>query len=161
MDDKKIISILHLNIPSQLNCNSEKFINLNNSYTFNFIISGGNHLTRNKLKNIKNVNCYSSIKTNIMINILDNSKYVLSKKKINYDRFSGQLGLAMSHEIPLIIDIRTKNNYKLPGITFDKNYCEINLDDITDEKYNSLKTEIKITKNNILENNKMIFKQLL
>ena len=65
----------------------------------------------------------------------------------------------MSHEIPLIIDIRTKKNYKLPGITFDKNYCEINnLDDITDEKYNSLKKEIKLVKDNILENNKMIFK---
>ena len=65
----------------------------------------------------------------------------------------------MSHEIPLIIDIKTKKNYKLPGISFDKNYCEINnLDDITDEKYNSLKTEIKIVKDNILENNKNIFK---
>ena len=206
LDDKKIISILHLDGPAQRRCNSEKFIsltpyingtniyyifpiyqpiitnglkskiitmigyyddnnidndllefiNLNNNYTFNFIICGGNG---NKLKNIKNVNHYSSVKTNIMINILNNSKYVLSKKYINYDRFSGQLGLAMSHEIPLIIDKRTKNNYKLPGITFDKNYCEINnLDDITDEKYNSLKKEIKLVKNNILENNKMIFK---
>ena len=206
LDDKNIISILHLDDTVQRRCNSEKFIsltpyingtniyytfpiyqpkinnglkskiitmigyyndnnidndllkfiNLNNNYTFNFIIWGGNG---NKLKNIKNVNYYSSVKTNIMINILNNSKYVLSKKKINYDRFSGQLGLAMSHEIPLIIDIRTKNNYKLPGITFDKNYCEINnLDDITDEKYNSIKTEIKLVKDNILENNKMIFK---
>tara|TARA_Y100000389_G_scaffold133707_1_gene131212 strand:+ start:347 stop:1213 length:867 start_codon:yes stop_codon:yes gene_type:complete len=207
LDDKKIISILHLDIPKIRSCcNSEKyisltpyinganiyytfpiyqpnitsglkskiitmigyysdnnidndllkFINLNNNYTFNFIIWGGNG---KKLKNIKNVNYYSSVKTNIMINILNNSKYVLSKKKINYDRFSGQLSLAMSHEIPLIIDIRTKTNYKLPGITFDKNYCEINnLDDITDEKYNSLKKEIKLVKDNILENNKMIFK---
>lgn len=206
LDDKKIISILHLDGPAHRRCNSKKFIsltpyingtniyytfpiyqpiitnglkskiitmigyyndnnidndllkfiNLNNNYTFNFIIWGGNG---NKLKNIKNVNYYSSVKTNIMINILNNSKYVLSKKKINYDRFSGQLGLAMSHEIPLIIDIKTKNSYKLPGITFHKNYCEINnLDDITDEKYNSLKKEIKLVKDNILENNKMIFK---
>lgn len=207
LDDKKIISILHLDQPTQRLCNSEKFIsltpyingtniyytfpiyqpkitnglknkiitmigyyddnnidndllnfiNLNNNYIFNFIINGG---TGNKLKNIKNVNLYiSKVETNFMINILNNSKYVLSKKHINYDRFSGQLGLAMSHEIPLIIDIKTKNNYKLPGITFDKNYCEINnLDDITDEKYNSLKKEIKLVKDNILENNKMIFK---
>lgn len=207
LDDKKIISILHLDQPDIRLCNSEKFIsltpyingtniyytfpiyqpkitnglknkiitmigyyddnnidndllnfiNLNNNYIFNFIINGG---TGNKLKNIKNVNLYiSKVETNFMINILNNSKYVLSKKHINYDRFSGQLGLAMSHEIPLVIDIKTKNNYKLPGITFDKNYCEINnLDDITDEKYNSLKKEIKLVKDNILENNKMIFK---
>lgn len=205
LDDKKIISILHLDGIALRRCNSEKFIsltpyingtniyytfpiyqpkitnclkskiitmigyyndnnidddllkfiNLNNNYTFNFIIWGG---TGAKLKNIKNVNYYSKIKSNIMIDILNNSKYVLSKKYINYDRFSGQLGLAMSHEIPLIIDIKTKTNYKLPGITFNKNYCEINLDDITDEKYNSLKKEILLVKDNILENNKMIFK---
>ena len=206
LDDKKIISILHLDNPICRKCNSEKFISLtpyingtniyytfpiyqpkinnklknkiitmigyyndknidndlvkfiklNNNYRFNFIIWGGNG---NKIKNIKNVNLYKHVKTNFMINILNNSKYVLSKKYINYDRFSGQLGLAMSHEIPLIIDIRTKNNYKLPGITFNKNYCEINkLDNISDEKYNSLKKEIKLVKDNILEKNKMIFK---
>jgi hypothetical protein len=208
LDDKKIISILHLQYsycksekyitltpyingnnlyytfpiyqPKLLNCLKSKiitligyyndndidndllqFINLNNNYKFNFISWGGNS---NKLKNIKNVNllgrcCQEVVQTDIMIDLLNNSKYVLSKKYINYDRFSGQLGLAMSHEIPLIIDIKTKNNYKLPGIAFDKNYCEIeNLDDITDEKYSFLKNEIKLVKNNILENNKMIFK---
>lgn len=133
-----------------------KFINLNSNYTFNFIIWGNN--PERKLNNIKNVNCYSGVKTDIMIDILNNSKYVLSKKYINYDRFSGQLGLAMSHEIPLIIDIETKNNYKLPGITFDKNYCEIeNLDNITNDKYSSLINEIKIQKNVIIEHNKQIF----
>lgn len=205
LDDKKIISILHLDGPNQRRCKSEKFIsltpyingdniyytfpiyqpkitetkkdkiitmigyyddnnidddllkfiNLNNNYTFNFIIWGGNG---NKLKNIKNVNLYSRVKTDFMINILNNSKYILSKKHINYDRFSGQLSLAISHEIPLIIDIKTKTNYKLPGISFDKNYCDINnLDEITEDQYNSLKEEIKIFKNNTLENNKTIF----
>ena len=96
-----------------------------------------------------------------MIDMVHNSKYILSKKYINYDRFSGQLGIAISHEIPLIIDIKTKNNYKLPGITFNENYSDIdNLDDITDEQYSSLKKEIKLFKDNILENNKIIFDSL-
>ena len=130
LDDKKIISILHLDGPSQYRGNSEKFISLttyisgtniyytfpiyqpkitnglkskiitmigyyrsidtdllkfiklNNNYTFNFIIWGDNK-NKNKLKNIKNVNYYSSVKTNFMINILNNSKYVLSKKSDN------------------------------------------------------------------------------
>lgn len=154
----KIITMIGYYDDNNIDNDLLKFINLNNNYTFNFIIWGG---TGAKLKNIKNVNYYSKIKSNIMIYILNNSKYVLSKKYINYDRFSGQLGLAMSHEIPLIIDLKTKNNYKLPGITFDKNYCDINnLDDITDEKYNSLKKEIKLVKDNILENNKKIFKSV-
>jgi len=152
----KIITMIGYYNDNNIDNDLLEFINLNDNYTFNFLIWGGNG---DKLKNIKNVNYYSCVKTDIMINILNNSKYVLSKKKINYDRFSGQLALAMSHEIPLIIDTRSKNNYKLPGITFYKNYCEINnLDDITDEKYNSLKKEIKLVKDNILENNKIIFK---
>lgn len=134
------------------------FININNNYTFNFIIWGDIY---KNLKGIKNVHCYTSIKTNIMIDMVHNSKYILSKKYINYDRFSGQLGIAISHEIPLIIDIKTKNNYKLPGITFNENYSDIdNLDDITDEQYSSLKKEIKLFKDNILENNKIIFDSL-
>lgn len=131
------------------------FININDNYIFNFIIWGG---TGNKLKNIKNVNYYSEVETNRMIDILNSSKYVLSKKHIRYDRFSGQLSLAISHEIPLIIDIKTKNSYNLPGITFDKNYCDTeNLDNISDEKYSELKNEIKLFKYNNLENNKKIF----
>jgi hypothetical protein len=131
------------------------FININDNYKFNFIICGGNG---NKLRNIKNVNYYSKVETNSMIDILNSSKYILSKKHINYDRFSGQLSLAMSHEIPLIVDIKTKNSYNLPGITFDKNYCDIeNLDNISDEKYSELKNEIKLFKYNNLENNKKIF----
>jgi len=154
----KIVTMIGYYNDNNIDDDLLKFINLNNNYTFNFIIWGG---TGNKLKNIKNVNYYNRIKTNIMIDILNNSKYVLSKKYINYDRFSGQLSLAMSHEIPLIIDIKTKNNYELPGIIFDKNYCEINnLDYITDEKYNSLKKEIELVKYNILENNNKIFKSI-
>ncbi len=153
----KIITMIGYYNDNNIDNDLLEFINLNKNYTFNFIIWGGKH---DKLKNIKNVNLYYFVKTNIMIDILNNSKYVLSKKYINYDRFSGQLGLAISHEIPLIIDIRTKNNYNLPGITFNKNYCEIDiLDDITDEKYNSLKNEIKLVKDNILETNKQIFKK--
>ena len=152
----KMITMIGYYNDSNIDNDLLKFINLNNKYIFNFIIWGGNG---NKLKNIKNVNLYSHLKTDVMMDILNNSKYVLSKKYINYDRFSGQLGLAMSHEIPLIIDKRTKNNYKLPGITFDTNYCEIKLlDNITKKQYNSLKKEIKLVKDNILENNKMIFK---
>jgi hypothetical protein len=53
-----------------------------------------------------------------MVDLINKSKYILSKKFINYDRFSGQLSLAMSFEKPLIIDLKTKNNYNLPGIPF-------------------------------------------
>ena len=81
-------------------------------------------------------------------------------QNLYYDRFSGQLSLAMSHEIPLIVDVKTQKTYNLPGITFNNDYSEIgNLDDITDEKYNFLKGEIKTFKDNLLNKNEKIFKK--
>lgn len=152
---KTIIMIGYYN-DSDIDMDLLKFIDLNYNYTFNFLISGG---TGDKLKNKKNVNLLKEAKTSVMINILNNSKYILSKKHIRYDRFSGQLSLAASHEIPLIIDKKTKNNYNLPGISFDKNYFDIgNLDNITNEEYKSLKLQMKAFKENMLKKNKIIFK---
>lgn len=205
LDDKKIISILHLNQPTQLKCKSKhflsltpyiqgknihytfpiynpiiedtkynnmitmigyykneyfdsdtlSFINSNKNYMFNFIICGSKNYQN--LKNIKNVNIYNGINTSDMIAIINKSKYILSKKYINYDRFSGQLGIAMSFEIPLIIDFKTKTKYNLPGIHFIKEYSELkHLDNISNIEYTNLKNEIKIKKQEILDNNKLI-----
>jgi len=204
LDDKKIISIMHLDCKITRNCKSEKFIsftpyikgddihyifpiyspilidtsnidknvtmigyylnrdidndminfiNKNNNYTFIFIIWGDTGYPN--LKNIKNVKLLSNVKTDVMNNIINNSKFILSKKAINYDRFSGQLSLAMSYEKPLIVDRKTKDAYNLPGITFNNNYSEIgSLDDITDEKYKLLKNEIKSLKNELIDKSK-------
>ena len=86
-------------------------------------------------------------------------QYILSKKRHWYDdRFCGQLSIAMSFEKPLIIDLKTKKKYNLPGLVFGENYSEIgNLDEISDEKYNNLKAEIKLEKEKILLANKERF----
>ena len=131
------------------------FIKSNINYHFIFIISGSTHYPN--LKNLDNVSFFSKVETIRMYELINNSKFILSKKKINYDRFSGQLALAISFEKPLILDIKTKNTYELPGIPFDRKYSEVGkLDDITDEEYNVLKKEIKIFKNNTIQTNKQI-----
>ena len=210
LDDKKIISIFHLDNKATRNCKSEKlisltpfikgdnihyifpiyspilidnsninkfvtmigyyknenidnntinFINTNNNYTFIFIVWGDSNYSN--LRNLKNVKLLSNVKTNVMNNIINDSKFILSKKVINYDRFSGQLSIAMSYEKPLIIDRKTKYAYNLPGITFNNNYSEVGcLDDITDEKYTLLKNEIKSLKNKIILENKNTFNSL-
>jgi hypothetical protein len=206
LDNKKIISILHLDGINQRKCSSEKFIsltpfikgnnihnifpvyrpiltqskisnniimighyknnrfdddiinfiNVNSNYIFFFLINGSSSYPN--LSNCKNVKIISYCKTNIMNNLINESKFILSKKYINYDRFSGQLGLAMSYEKPLIIDIKTKDTYNLPGISFKNNYSEIGkLDNITDEKYNLLKNEINSLKTDMIKKNKTIF----
>lgn len=133
------------------------FIKKNNNYNFTFVIWGD--INYPNLQNLKNVNIKTNLKTRDMVKLLINSKFVLSKKVINYDRFSGQLSLAMSFEKPLLIDKKTKDAYNLPGITFNNNYTELgSLDNVNDEKYILLKNEIKIMKNKIIQNNKNIFR---
>ena len=132
---------------------TRNFINNNNNYTFVLILWGDNRYPN--LNNLKNVKLLSNVKTDDMNNIINNSKFILSKKVINHDRFSGQLSLAMSYEKPLIVDRKTKDAYNLPGITFNNNYSEIgSLDDITDEKYKLLKNEIKSLKNELIDKSK-------
>ena len=137
-----------------------QFINNNINYNFNFILWGSNSYPN--LYNLKNVKVLSNVKANDMIKLINNSKFILSKKKIKYDRLSGQLALAISFEKPLIVDVKTKTTYNLPSIVFNKNYSEVgNLDDVSDEKYDSLINEIKSLKNNIIDNNKKTLKLML
>ena len=144
---------------SDFDMDTIKFINDNINYNFIFIIWGSRCYPR--LRNLKNVKLISEIKTNNMIEIIHESKFILSKKNIWYDRFSGQLALAMSYEKPMMIDIITKDTYNLPGIAFDTNYSEIGyLDDITDEEYKLLKNEIHFFKETIIDRNKSRFQTL-
>lgn len=159
--NSKIITMIGYYNNSNIDDDIIMFIKNNLDYQFIFVIWGDNYNNSN-LKNNANVKILNSISTSELIQIINNSKYILSKKYINYDRFSGQLGLAMSFQKPMIIDYKTSVSYKLPGIIFNKNYCEINkLNDISDEKYNSIIEEIKIFNNNVLYNNTQIMKSFL
>jgi len=132
------------------------FIKQNSKYHFNFIIWGS--VNYPNLDNIENITILSNVKTVTMDKIIKESKFILSKKKIQYDRFSGQLALSISYEKPLIVDIKTKDTYQLPGIVFNKNYNEIGiLDDINNEKYNNIIEDIKQLKENMINRNKYIF----
>jgi hypothetical protein len=132
------------------------FININKSYKFRFIIRGSPNY--NRLKGLNNVELLTNIQANTLANLINESKYILSKKIINYDRFSGQLGLSISFEKPLLIDIKTKKDYNLPGISFNNDYSELgDLDNICDNTYKRLINEIKNKKEEIITSNKAIF----
>lgn len=134
-----------------------QFIHANHNYTFNFIIRHYNNHYE-KIKSIQNVHLYIGLSTPKMVDIIYNSKYILSKKNIKHNRFSGQLGLAVSFEKPLILDCQTKKTYNLPCLSFDKKYGEIGkLDNICN--YDELKNNIKAKKKEMLKHNKKIFRQ--
>lgn len=159
--NNKIITFIGYYLNSNFDQDTLNFINNNKDYIFNFIIWGDNNY--NNIKNLNNVNIYQKITTDNMINIIKESKYIMSKKYINYDRFSGQLSLAISFNKPLIIDEKSAIAYKLPGLIFKKNYTEIgNLNNIIEEQYLDLIDNIDkfkiLTHNQNIENIDKILK---
>lgn len=219
LNDKKIISILHINLPQYMEFKCDKylsltpyvngtdiiytfpvfnpkvnkstdkivtlvgyyknesfdndlinFIKINKNYKFNFITWGSPNYTNITKLNLPNVKIHKRIcKGNLigmdtaeLMNIINNSKYILSKKYINYDRFSGQLGLAVSFEKPLLLDLKTKTSYNLPGLPFEKDLCEIgNLDNIDNKQYEAIIDDIKTFKLETLETNRSICNTLV
>jgi hypothetical protein len=158
--NSKIVTLIGYYNDSNIDDDLILFIEKNLDYQFIFVLWGGN--TYGKLTRCSNVKIIHGLATLDLIQIIYDSKYILSKKHINYDRFSGQLGLAMSFQKPMIIDYKTAISYKLPGITFHNNYCEVDkLNDISDDKYNNIIEEIKTFNNNNLSNNIKIIKSIL
>ena len=94
-----------------------------------------------------------------MVDIIHNSKYILSKKNIKHDRFSGQLGFSCFVRKTTYIGFSNKKDiYDLPCLPFDKKYGEIGkLDNISN--YDELKNNIKAKKKEMLKHNKKIFRQ--
>lgn len=136
-----------------------QFIRMNSDFVFYFIVNGSKKYP--ELKRQSNVKVFQNMSTSMMMNKIEKSKYILSKKHINYDRFSGQLGLALSFEIPLIIDKKTKEDYHIPGITFSSNYSEIgNLKNVTEQDYNNLSALMKLKKNEYMNKNKRTIQDL-
>jgi hypothetical protein len=145
---------------SQIDNDTELFIKNNLDYNFTFILWGDN--SYDNLTKHKNVTVLGNVETSNLEDIINNSKYVLSKKHINYDRFSGMLSLAMSFEKPIIIDSKTAKNYNIPGFIFNNNYNEIGkIDDISEENYNKIIDDIKVFNNNCISKNKEIIKKIL
>jgi hypothetical protein len=104
------------------------FIRANKDYRFHFVVRGNNSYP--SLDSLENVNVYIGLKTDKLVKLIQESKYILGRKFINYDRFSGNLALAVSFEKPILIDSRTKKAYGIPGISFEKNYSELDLNSI-------------------------------
>jgi len=137
------------------------FINKSN-YDFTFIINGDKAYP--KLKEFKNVKIIINASVNELVNIISNSKFILSRKPAfaNYDRFSGGFALAMSFKKPIIIDKKSQQFYNMPGIVYDKSYCEINDKiQITDVEYDNLLKEIDIFNMSHIEKNKKIMDNII
>ena len=136
------------------------FIKNNSEYNFIFVLWGDSNY--NNLTNIQNVTFMKNVNTLLLTEYIKQSKFIMSKKYINYDRFSGQLGLAMSFEKPLIIDSKTASSYNLPGFIFNNDYTEIGkINSISDEKYNDVINKIKIFNENTIIDNKNNINKIL
>ena len=146
------IGLIKKNIINNL-VDIENFIILNKNFIFNFVVSDNKEGYKifNKYKNVK---IYSKISTKKLLEIVSESKYILAKKDFFVEKFSGQLSLAVSFEVPLILDKDTQYRYNLPGFVFKENYMEIgNLEDVDNKTYISEVDKVKIFKNQSIESN--------
>jgi hypothetical protein len=137
------------------------FINKSN-YNFTFIVNGDKDYR--KLKGFKNINVIINASIDELVNTITNSKFIISRKPgfARYDRFSGAFTLSMSFKKPIIIDRRSQEYYKMPGIVYDKLYCEI-LEklNISDNEYDNLLSKIDSFNLEHLEKNKKTMNNIL
>ena len=146
------IGLIKKNIINNL-VDIENFIIINKNFIFNFVVSDSK-AGYNIFNKYKNVRIYSKISTKKLLEIISESKYMLAKKDFFVEKFSGQLSLAVSFEVPLILDKDTQDRYNLPGFVFKENYMEIgNLEDIDNKTYISEVDKVKIFKNQSIESN--------
>lgn len=137
------------------------FINQSN-YTFTFIVNGDKEYR--KLKAFKNINVIINASIDELVNTITNTKFILSRKPAfaHYDRFSGAFALSMSFKKPIIIDKKSQGFYNMPGIEYDKLYCEIPQKlNITDNEYDNLVSRIDSFNLEHLEKNKKTMDSIL
>jgi len=141
---------------------TDNFIMNNNDHLFFFIVWGNEESGYRNLHKHSNTRVFTGgMSTFMLCRILSMSRFVLSRKYINYDRFSGVLMLAMSFEKPLIIDNRTKVSYDLPGFGFSERYCELNrLGMISEKQYRYVVNQAREWKENKIANNRVRWRAL-
>ena len=158
--ETKTVLLIGYYLQSSIDEDTENFIKNNNEYTFIFITWGDS--SYKKLTDHSNVRVLHDVKTPTMFQLIAECKFMLSKKYINYHIYSGQLGLAVSFEKPIIIDSKTAGAYKIPGIVFNENYTDIGkLDDVTEEAYERHIEDLRLFKNEVSENNRDTMKRLI
>ena len=135
----------------------------NSNHTFNFVVWGdGNY---DKLTRFSNVSVYCNTSTDHLNEIINNSSYILLRNSsyINYDRFTGMISLALSFKKPMIVDKKTKDAYKIPGIVYEKRYSElINVlnNEISSVVYEKLVDSIEKFNKDAINKNKKIMHEL-
>jgi hypothetical protein len=135
----------------------------NSQHNFNFVVWGdGNY---NNLTKYSNISMYYNTSTDHLNEIINNSSYMLLRNAsyVNYDRFSGIIALALSFKKPLILDKKTKDAYKIPGIVYEKRFSELAdtmKNDITPLVYESMVDSITEYNKKAIDQNKKIMEEL-
>lgn len=115
------------------------------------------------LNNISNVRTIrQGLSAISMCRLIQECAFLMMRKHANYDRFSGQLSLAVSYEKPLLIDKRTADAYGLPGLMFGTQYTElVSQFPVSSEKYQSEVEKLRAFKQKQRENNKRVMQNCL
>lgn len=132
----------------------DTFVN-NIGYSFIFINREDNRVTANYGK------CYRYLNTSSMINIINKSRFILTRRPKFQDRllFSGAITLALSHNTPLILSKDMEDTYHIPGLIYKSLYSELipTLNNLTDLDYAELFKNTVTSKDKLICLNKDIF----
>jgi hypothetical protein len=135
--DRPIVTYCGHYLDHHYDDDTERLLHSLPGFTFHFVIYGGSSYAN--LRRHPNVVVHTNVDTMALASLLDESRFILSRKPphANYDRFSGMLALAMSFRTPILIDQRSKEIYGLPGIVYTGGYCDIVdvIGDMSDEAY--------------------------
>lgn len=128
---------------------------------YNVLFIGG---APGQLRNLTNVKSLPKLNTEQMVDVLNTSKFVLCRNSSFFnDRFTGAISLALSHNIPLIMEKKMADDYNIPSFNYNKNYSELidKINNLTEEAYNVHKQELLKFSTNTVENNKVIMNNLI
>jgi len=158
---KNVITYLGYMENRYLDEDTKNFIRSNPEYIFNFF--GMNYI--HELQQFSNVRFGGRIDTFTMANVIKESKFILARKTPYQltDRYSGSLGHAVSHGKPMIIQKYSADSYKLPGVVFENNYCEVidKIKNMTDEEYEEQVKQVEQFSEMTFKANKETLQKLL
>jgi hypothetical protein len=128
---------------------------------YNVLFIGG---APGQLRNLTNVKSLPKLNTEQMVELLNSSKFILCRNSSFFnDRFTGAISLALSHNIPLIMEKKMADDYNIPSFNYNKNYSELidKINNLTEEAYNVHKQELLNYSNITIKKNRLVINEIL
>jgi hypothetical protein len=141
------------------------FIKKLNDFHYSVVVVTRNIILAKQLQNYDNIIVHHNIRVTDLFEIISECKYILSVPindgEYYHSRFTGEIALAINHNIPLIIPTQLNKIYNLTGVIQYDNYDNMinKLIHCPKSRYDQLVDQIVQLKNIKIAQNKKIFNE--